>query len=183
MNAIDALFDVLRRVGTSHYGETDVTQYEHALQCAVLAERDAAPPALIAAALLHDIGHLSNPDDLAASRRGVDAGHEDIGAELLSQWFGEAVSEPVRLHVPAKRYLTAVEDGYFGGLSRSSVRSLALQGGPFTAAAARYFIALPHAEQAVRLRRWDEAAKMPGIPTPDLERYRPCLSLCIKVAP
>lgn len=172
MNPIEKLFYVLRRVGHENYGETDVTQYEHAVQCALLAERDEASPALIGAALFHDVGHLTNADDRPAKARGEDARHEEIGAALLAQWFGEAVAAPVRLHVAAKRYLTAVEPGYFATLSAGSVHSLALQGGPFALDEAQHFIASPHAREAVRLRRWDEGAKVKGAALVELEHFR-----------
>jgi predicted HD phosphohydrolase len=100
--------------------------------------------------------------------RGIDDRHELRGREWLSSRFGENVTEPVRLHVNAKRYLTATDPGYFATLSPGSVRSLALQGGPFSAERAAGFIGLPHAPAAVRLRRWDEGAKIPGKPTPSL---------------
>jgi phosphonate degradation associated HDIG domain protein len=179
MEPIDRLFHILRQAGPGHYGESAVTQYEHAVQCAMLAEREGATPALVTAALLHDIGHLTNADDRAAAARGDDARHERIGAALLARWFGETVAAPVRLHVPAKRYLTACEPGYFSALSSGSRRSLALQGGPFTPREAGDFIVLPHAEAAVRLRRWDDAAKVAGAPVADLEHFVPYLADCV----
>jgi gamma-butyrobetaine dioxygenase len=180
MNPIDRLFMILRQQGQADYGETAVSQYEHALQCAVAAERAGASPMLIASALLHDIGHLTNAADRDATRRGEDAGHERIGAALLAQWFGDKVAAPVRLHVAAKRYLTAVEPGYRERLSASSEMSLMVQGGPFDAEATQRFIALPLAADAVRLRRWDEGAKLAGAPIPDLEHFRPFLERCLQ---
>jgi [1-hydroxy-2-(trimethylamino)ethyl]phosphonate dioxygenase len=172
MSPIDQVFRILRTAGHDHYGESAVTQYEHAVQCAMLAEAENAAPALVTAALLHDLGHLTNPDDRAAAARGADGRHESIGAALLAPWFGESVAAAVRLHVSAKRYLTATEPGYAGRLSSESIRSLALQGGPFTPLEAREFLALPHAADAVRLRRWDEDAKVPGTSLADLEHFR-----------
>jgi [1-hydroxy-2-(trimethylamino)ethyl]phosphonate dioxygenase len=179
MSPIDRLFHLLRASGDRRYGGAPVSQYEHALQCAMRAEAERAPPALIAAALLHDIGHLTNADDRAATERGEDAQHERIGAALLAMWFGEAVAAPVRLHVSAKRYLTAVEPGYALTLSPDSVRSLALQGGPFTSREAQAFAALPQAADAVRLRRWDEAAKVSGAPLAALDQFRPYLETAL----
>lgn len=171
MTAIDSLLGLLRTAGQGRYGETDVTQLEHALQCAALAESEGASSALIAAALLHDIGHLANPDDYPALLRDEDGRHEESGAVLLAQWFGPEVSEPVRLHVPAKRYLAIAEPGYDALLSPASVTSLRLQGGPFTPAEAQDFLTLPHAEAAIRLRRWDDAAKTRDLATPGLDHF------------
>jgi phosphonate degradation associated HDIG domain protein len=175
MDAVDRIFEIFRKAGQDRYGESAVTQLEHALQCAALAERAGASPALTAAALLHDIGHLVNPDDHPAALRGEDARHEVIGASFLKKWFGEDVTLPIKLHVPAKRFLTAVEPGYAATLSPASVHSLALQGGPFAAEEAKNFEALPGATDAIALRRWDEGAKCAGATTPDLEHFRGCL--------
>jgi [1-hydroxy-2-(trimethylamino)ethyl]phosphonate dioxygenase len=172
MDPIDRIFERFELHGGDDYGSDRVRQLEHALQCAALAEAEGAAPTLIAAALLHDIGHLIHDLGDAPAARGIDDRHELLGREWLSRWFGEAVTEPVRLHVNAKRYLTATDQGYFATLSAGSVRSLELQGGPFTAELAAGFIGLPFAEDAVRLRRWDEAAKVPGKTTPDLGHFR-----------
>jgi [1-hydroxy-2-(trimethylamino)ethyl]phosphonate dioxygenase len=172
---VDQLIELLRTKGARQYGGERVSQCEHALQTAALAEQEKAPPALIAAALLHDIGHLLHEEGERPALRGIDDRHEEIGARHLSPAFGWAVAEPVRLHVPAKRYLCTADPGYFARLSPGSVRSLALQGGPFTPCEAAAFRALPFAEYAIRVRRWDEAAKVPGLATPDLERYRVAL--------
>ena len=106
---------------------------------------------------------------------GTDNRHSDTGADWLAQWFGPEVTEPVRLHVAAKRYLCAVEPGYFALLSEASVFTLRVQGGPMTGPEAEAFAALPHSVDAVRLRRWDEAAKDPDAAPPSLEHYRPLL--------
>ncbi len=175
--AIDAAF---RRRGRDHYGE-GVSQEEHALQAAWLAEREGAPPALIVAALLHDIGHLLHdlPDDIADQE--VDTEHESLGSAWLSQYFGPEVSEPVRLHVAAKRYLCAAEPGYLDQLSAASQQSLALQGGPFDPVAAAAFRAAPGAEAAISLRRWDDEAKVVGLATPDLAHFRGYVAAAIAV--
>jgi phosphonate degradation associated HDIG domain protein len=172
MGPIDRIFERFDRHGGNDYGGERVRQLEHALQCATLAEAEGAAPALITASLLHDIGHLIHDLGVSPAARGIDDRHELLGREWLSRWFGEAVTEPVRLHVNAKRYLTATDPGYFATLSAGSVRSLELQGGPFTAELATGFIGLPFAVDAVRLRRWDEAAKVPGKATPDLTHFR-----------
>lgn len=172
MTPIDTIFDYLR-AGQQHYGESAVTQLEHAIQCATLAEREGASSSLVAASLLHDLGHLVNPDDRAMVARREDCDHETIAADYLDRWFGDAVVLPVRLHVAAKRYLTAVEPVYFATLSAGSVLSLELQGGPFSAEDAARFAALPGATDAIRLRRWDERAKEHGAAIPPLEHFRP----------
>jgi phosphonate degradation associated HDIG domain protein len=179
MTPIDTIFDTLR-AGQKHYGESAVTQLEHAIQCATLAERGGAGPPLVAASLLHDFGHLVNPDDRAAASRGEDGEHERVAAGYLARWFGDEVILPIRLHVAAKRYLTATEPGYAGTLSRASVLSLAAQGGPFSAEDARRFAELPGAADAIRLRRWDERAKEKGAATPALDHFRPCLEASLK---
>lgn len=181
MTPIDTIFDCLR-AGQKHYGESAVTQLEHAIQCATLAEREGAGAALVAASLLHDLGHLVNPDDRAQTARREDCAHEAIAAAYLARWFGDDVVLPVRLHVAAKRYLTATEPAYFATLSAGSVLSLELQGGPFTADEARAFAAQPGAAEAIRLRRWDERAKIAGASTPTLEHFRACLEECLTPA-
>jgi predicted HD phosphohydrolase len=130
---------------------------------------------LVVAALLHDVGHLLSglPENVA--RQGIDDTHESAGAAWLAQHFGPAVSAPVRLHVAAKRYLCAVEPAYLGSLSPASQVSLRLQGGPFEAADVQRFESEPHFAAAVALRRWDDAAKIPGLVVPGLESYRNAL--------
>jgi phosphonate degradation associated HDIG domain protein len=143
--------------GAEHYGE-GVTQLEHALQSAVLAQSARAPASLIAAALLHDVGHLLIPDDVQR-RSTIDAHHERMGDVALSQLYGEAVRAPIRLHVEAKRYLCFAEPAYFDRLSEASKASLALQGGPLTAAEAALFERHAHWRDAVTLRTFDDLAK------------------------
>jgi phosphonate degradation associated HDIG domain protein len=169
---IDALFETLAAAGERQYGGEHVSQLEHALQAAALAEAENAPPALITAALLHDIGHLLHALGPLPAARGIDDRHELIAARQLAKRFGPEVSEPVRLHVDAKRWLCAVEPDYFAMLSAASVRSLAVQGGPFTAEESGAFSCLPHAEGAVRMRRWDDQAKVRGLATPSLAYFR-----------
>ena len=177
-SAIDRIFGIFAGAGTRRYGMEPVSQTEHALQCASLAESQGAGSALIAAALLHDIGHLLHERERAAEE-GIDELHEAGGARFLRQWFGEDVTLPVVRHVAAKRYLCGVEPEYFCGLSAGSKRSLQLQGGPFDAEAASAFIASPGAAGAVLLRRWDDKAKIRGFETPTLESFRPHLENCL----
>ena len=166
--------------GGELYGGEPITQAQHALQCAALAEAEGAPPHLIAAALLHDIGHLLDADFEAALDRGEDLRHEDLGHDYLSTWFDPDVTEPVRLHVDAKRYLCAVDEGYRDGLSDSSRQTLEMQGGPFSPTEADAFMAQPHARDAVRLRLWDDKGKDPDMATPPVEHFFPYLTEAMK---
>jgi gamma-butyrobetaine dioxygenase len=170
MSTLDAVRAAFARRGGDTYGE-GVSQLEHALQCASCAERDGAAPALIAATLLHDIGHLVHdlPQDIAD--QGIDTQHESLGSAWLSQHFGPAVTEPVRLHVAAKRYLATTEAGYFELLSPASVQSLQLQGGLMSDEECARFAAEPFADDAVRLRRWDDEGKAVGAKTPGLSHF------------
>jgi phosphonate degradation associated HDIG domain protein len=172
MNLFEDLADLFERKGSNAYLGEPVSQEEHALQAAWLAERDGASDALVVAALLHDIGHFLDdiPEDLA--EQGIDGRHEAAGSSWLSRVFGPEVIDPVRLHVPAKRYLCATEPTYLAGLSPASRLSLQLQGGPFTSDEIRRFEAEPYHRAAVRLRRWDDAAKIPGLLVPGLDHYR-----------
>jgi len=180
MDAIEEIFNVMESEGGRRYDAESITQLEHALQCAANAEGADAPPSLITAALLHDIGHLINPDARDAIKRNEDARHEYQGAAYLAQWFGEDVWQPVRHHVAAKRYLTATDEKYFERLSPASVRSLNVQGGPFEPAKAEEFITQPFAKDGVRLRRWDEGAKIVGAKTPTLDHFRQYIEASLK---
>jgi phosphonate degradation associated HDIG domain protein len=173
VSALTEIRAAFARRGGDTYGE-GVSQLEHALQCAAFAERDGAAPALIAATLLHDIGHLIHdlPQDIAD--QGVDTQHESLGSAFLSRHFGPAVTEPVRLHVAAKRYLATTEAGYYDLLSPASIQSLQLQGGLMSAEERTRFAAERFADDAIQLRRWDDEGKIVGAETPDLahfERY------------
>jgi phosphonate degradation associated HDIG domain protein len=178
-DVIDRIFETFQQRGDQMYGE-QVTQTEHALQAAFAAEQDGASETLIAAALLHDYGHLIHDLPGDAAGQGIDALHEKVGAGFLEPFFVPAVTEPARLHVAAKRYLCAVDPAYFHALSPASVRSLGLQGGPFNHAEVKAFESSPYFVDAVRLRRYDEMGKVPGAQTPDLEHYRPCLRAGLK---
>lgn len=168
---VAGLAALLEGKGQRRYGLSGVNQLQHALQAALQAEQAGCAPSLIAAALLHDIGHMVHGlgDDPAAD--GVDDRHESLGHAYLARYFGPEVSEPVRLHVAAKRYLCGTEPDYFGRLAPDSVRSLALQGGPMSAEEVAAFRALPYAEDAVRLRRFDEGAKVKALDTPPVAHF------------
>jgi phosphonate degradation associated HDIG domain protein len=172
------LVSLMADKGQRRYGLHDVTQLQHALQSAMFAERSAATPALITAALLHDIGHMVHDLGENPAEGGVDDRHELVGHEFLVRHFRADVTEPVRLHVAAKRYLCAIEPDYVALLSPDSVLSLGLQGGPMSASEVAAFRAEPHAEAAVCLRRCDDAAKVKDLPTPDIEHFVPYLAQC-----
>jgi len=177
---------LFQRHGHAQYTGEPVTQLEHALQTATLAERENASPALIAAALLHDLGHML--EDASAgydihdtpTASGIDDLHQYRILPFLRALFDEDVLAPIRLHVDAKRYLCAVEPAYFSSLSADSVRSLQLQGGVFDRKQADDFIAMPHAVDATRLRRWDDLAKTADLATPDYAHFARYLTLCAR---
>jgi phosphonate degradation associated HDIG domain protein len=177
---VNEILDLFRRRGESAYFGEAVSQAEHALQAADLATREGATDALIAAALLHDIGHLLHDEGEHVAERGVDARHEARGEAWLQSRFGPEVTEPVRLHVAAKRYLCAVDPAYVDALSPASVRSLELQGGPMRADEVTAFEQNPHFRAAVRLRRWDDAAKVPDLAVPGLDAYRERLAAAMR---
>ncbi|QUD87634.1 HD domain-containing protein [Phenylobacterium montanum] len=177
---IDHIFALYETKGGLTYGE-DMSQVEHALQCAECAKADGAAESLIVACLLHDIGHLF--EDEAEVVEGLrDDRHEATGAARLDALFGAAVSRPVALHVAAKRYLCAREPGYCDALSAASKASLALQGGPFEAAQAARFETLPYWREAVQLRRYDDLGKVVGRALPDFASYRPIVERAARVA-
>jgi gamma-butyrobetaine dioxygenase len=163
-----------KRGGEAYFGEP-VSQLEHALQAAWFGTQAKSASTLVAAALLHDVGHLLHDLGENAADKGVDTRHEEAGYGWLMVRFGPAVAEPARLHVAAKRYLCQVDPEYYASLSPASVQSLALQGGPFSEEYAREFERLPWYREAVQLRRWDDAAKQPGLAVPLLEEYRALL--------
>jgi len=162
------------RGGAAYFGEP-VSVLEHSLQTAYLAELAEASAVNIAAALLHDVGHMLHQLDEDIADHGLDGKHEELAAEYLSRWFGEEVTTPIRLHVPAKRFLCWKDPEYLGQLSPSSLQSLALQGGPMSAEEAAAFLAGPFAGSAVVLRHWDDEAKIRGLRVPDAEHYLPIL--------
>ena len=177
---VDEIFRMFREYGSGAYLGEPVSMTEHMLQSAYAAEREGAPPRLVAAALLHDYGHFVHglPEDSAD--HGVDTQHEEVAHAFLSEHFGPEIAEPIRMHVAAKRYLCAVEPSYLDELSPASILSLELQGGPYSAAEAAEFERSPFAEDAVRLRRWDDVGKVPGLETPGLEDYRGVLEAVLK---
>jgi len=172
MSVTDEILGIFQKRGSSAYFGESVSMTEHALQAAHFARLESAPAALIVAALLHDVGHLIDevPADIADWT--LDARHEEVGGRWLAERFGPEVSEPVRLHVPAKRYLLATDPAYFAKLSPASVITLKLQGGAMTPQEAASFETEPFHRDAVRVRHWDDQGKVAGLSTPRLGDYR-----------
>ena len=169
---LDLLFERLAKLGTGSYGLSGVSQLQHALQSAALARQSDNGDPFIIAALFHDVGHLLADEDVDLAAQGIDDRHEEASANVLFKLFGAAVSEPVRLHVAAKRYLCGAEPEYYAVLAPDSRRSLELQGGPMSERDVRRFEAQPYFDTAIALRRIDDAAKQPGLDVPDLPSYR-----------
>jgi phosphonate degradation associated HDIG domain protein len=157
--------------GGEQYSGEPVTQLQHALQTALLAEEAGADDALVTAALLHDLGHLLQDFGETPSLRGIDDVHQYAALPFLRGVFPDSVLDAIKLHVDAKRYLCRVCDGYWARLSDDSKRSLALQGGTFDDAQAHAFLALPGAKEAVQLRLWDDLAKQAELRTPPLAHF------------
>ena len=176
------LLEIFVGRATRRYGLSEINQLQHALQSAALAEADGAPSASVLAALLHDVGHMIHDLGEDPASRGVDDVHEALGADWLAERFGPEVSEPVRLHVTAKRYLCTVEADYFGKLAPDSVRSLKLQGGLMSVDEVEAFRANPHHAEAVRLRRYDEEAKIKDLETPSVAHFMTYVARCLKPA-
>lgn len=178
-SVVDLIFEAFRSNGAAAYLGEPVTLKEHMLQTAVAAELEGADDDLVAAALLHDLGHLLHDEDEDAARHGIDTEHEEVGYRFLEQHFPPSVVEPVRLHVAAKRYLCAVQRSYLDALSPASILSLELQGGPMSPSEVAEFERNPHHEAACRLRRWDDIGKDPEAPVPGLEHYRRVLEAVV----
>jgi len=176
---VSEIFDLFARFGSERYGE-DICLERHMLQTAALAQSVGAPGSVVVAALLHDIGHLLHARDAATAGQGRDTEHEAFGAAWLSRAFDRDVTAPIALHVSAKRYLCAVEPGYFERLSAASRLSLALQGGAMSDDEALAFAKEPAFEAALILRRCDDDGKDASVRTPDIEHYRGLLTASLR---
>ena len=174
-NIVAFIEDIFERRGADSYLGESVTMSQHMLQGAHLAEQAGADEAMIAAALLHDIGHYTNefPDDALA--QGIDNHHDEAGAAVLAPYFPERVTDCVKYHVAAKRYLCATDSEYFGLLSPASVHTLSLQGGPMSDDEVADFGGNPNLDAILQVRRWDEAGKDPEMETPPVQHYLPLL--------
>ena len=182
MNPIDQIRDLFNQRGHLAYGE-GVTELQHALQAASLAEQDNASDNQIVAALLHDIGHLLHglPEDVA--EQGMDGHHEQIGEKWLEKYFGADISQPVGLHVTAKRYQCTVNPDYLAQLSPASAKSFILQGGKMDEGEINDFERNPFFKEALQLRTWDDHAKDPEMKTPLLEHYLPLVKAALVSSP
>jgi phosphonate degradation associated HDIG domain protein len=171
MNVVDDILTLFNKRGASAYFGERVSMAEHGLQAAYFAQQEAAPPALVIAALLHDVGHLlaELPDDIADWS--TDGRHEELGSRWLARRFPADVFEPVRLHVAAKRYLCATDAAYLAKLSPASVHTLELQGGTMSPSEVASFETERYFRQAVRVRQWDDQGKIAGLTTPSLASY------------
>ncbi|MGB0504740.1 MAG: (R)-1-hydroxy-2-trimethylaminoethylphosphonate oxygenase [Pikeienuella sp.] len=174
-NIVAFIGDIFERRGADSYLGESVTMSQHMLQGAQLAEQAGAGDALIAAALLHDIGHYTNefPDDALA--QGIDNVHEEAGAAVIAPYFPDVITDCVRYHVAAKRYLCATDPEYFGKLSDASVHTLNLQGGPMDADEVSEMQKNPNLDAIVRVRIWDDQGKDPEVETPPFDHYAPIL--------
>ncbi len=177
---VDVLFKYMESRGQSFYDEV-VTQLEHALQCAALAKQNTASLTLVTSALLHDIGHfILDEHNADVEFLDTDLNHEEIGAQYMQPFFPDAVITPIRLHVPAKRYLCTIDSNYYDGLSEASKKSLKVQGGVLSDEERFAFEQIPHYQDALTLRQWDDMAKVKGLETDGLETYRDVVQQCIK---
>lgn len=169
---VDFILKLFAERGAREYMGEAVSMAQHMEQTAACAIADGAPDTLVISALLHDIGHFIGEHPIDALENGIDNNHEEVGARYLEPYFPEAVTEPIRLHVAAKRYLCATDDGYFGRLSSASVDSLAVQGGPMNATQVAQFEANPHHQAAVKLRLYDDDGKVAGLTINPVTAYR-----------
>ncbi|MGH8140535.1 MAG: HD domain-containing protein [Steroidobacteraceae bacterium] len=172
MSVADEVFMIFQTRGAGAYFGERVSMIEHSLQAAHFARQENAPAALVVAALLHDIGHLVEAVPDAIEDWTADAHHEAVGSRWLAQRLRPEVSEPVRLHVPAKRYLCARDQDYAARLSPASVATLRLQGGPMSPDELSQFETERYFRESVRIRQWDDQGKVVGLRTAGLETYR-----------
>lgn len=172
---VDFIADIFTRRGAESYLGENVTMSEHMLQGALLAEQAGASDTMVAGALLHDIGHYTNEFGDDYIEQGIDNLHEEAGAQVLAPFFPAAVTECIRYHVAAKRYLCATDAEYFAKLSDASVKTLELQGGPMSADEIAAFAQNPNLAAILQVRIWDDQGKVPGLSTPAFDHYAPLL--------
>lgn len=173
------IISLFQKFGNSEYGGEPVNQVEHALQSAYLAQEAGESDTLVLACLLHDIGHLLHQLPNDAPENGIDDLHENLGYQYLKKWFPESITEPIRLHVDAKRYLCTIEPNYVKILSPASVTSLMLQGGIMSIEECLNYESNPFYKEGLKLRKYDDQAKIPNFPTKEITQYVPLLNTYI----
>lgn len=181
LDIIEFLFDLFARRGAEAYLGEPVTTSQHMEQSAACALADGAPDNLVIATLLHDVGHFVSDFPLDALENGIDNRHEEAGARFLAAYFPPSVTEPIRLHVPAKRYLCAIDDAYLQRLSAASVNSLLVQGGPMLEAEIEQFRANSYHQDAVQIRLYDDDGKVAGLTIKPITDYRETLESLLVV--
>lgn len=169
---IDFILDLFARRGAEEYMGEPVSMAQHMEQSAACAVAYGASDELIIAALLHDIGHFVGDFPIDALENGIDNYHEEAGAQFLQPYFPESVTEPIRLHVAAKKYLCAVDSQYLNHLSAASVQSLEVQGGPMTEAEIIEYEENPYYQSAVKVRLYDDDGKVAGLDIKPVSSYR-----------
>jgi predicted HD phosphohydrolase len=174
-NIVEFIFDLFSRRGAEEYMGESVSMAQHMEQSAACAVADEAADSLVASALLHDIGHFVGDFPIDALEKGVDNLHEEAGGQFLAPWFPASVTEPIRLHVAAKRYLCATDEGYFDRLSAASINSLQVQGGPMNDAEVKQFETSPYYLDAVKARLYDDDGKIAGLDIKPVSEYRKIL--------
>ena len=167
------LADIFERRGGEEYLGEPVTMAEHMLQGATLAENANLPEIIVVAALLHDIGHFTSEFGTFRMDDTEDRYHEEAGAQVLEAFFPTLVTDCVRYHVAAKRYLCATRPDYFNRLSDASVHSLNLQGGPMSPQEVAEFEQNPNLEQIIQVRYLDDAGKHADMETPGFAHFAP----------
>jgi predicted HD phosphohydrolase len=174
-NIVDFILDLFARRGSEEYMGEPVSMAQHMEQSAACAAKDGASDELVIAALLHDIGHFIGDFPIDALENGIDNLHEDAGANLLRAYYPPTVTEPIRLHVAAKKYLCAVGENYLKRLSDASINSLHVQGGPMSETEVDAFEANPHHRSAVKARLYDDDGKVAGLTIKPVTEYRDML--------
>jgi [1-hydroxy-2-(trimethylamino)ethyl]phosphonate dioxygenase len=169
---VDRILELFATRGAREYMGEAVSMSQHMEQSAACAAADGAAPSLVIAALLHDIGHFVGNHPIESLENGIDNHHQDVGADYLRDYFPPAVTEPIRLHVAAKRYLCATDAGYLARLSPASVDSLALQGGPMSATEVEAFESSRYHRDAIKLRFYDDDGKVAGLTIRPAADYR-----------
>ena len=174
-NIVAFLGDIFERRGSEEYLGEPVTMAQHMLQAAHFAEQADEPEQVVVAALLHDVGHFTSEFGMFSMADTKDKFHEEAGAEILAEFFPDIVTDCVRYHVAAKRYLCATRPEYYDRLSQASIHSLNLQGGPMSDDEAKEFSANHNLEEIIRVRFYDEAGKEPDMATEPFAHYAPMI--------